>query len=263
MRKFIKNFKVKKICKPGLLLCFITLMLSACTGKEDIVLELSDSGTEQEITESAAVSYLEAGAVSEAEQPFGLEETSAAEISISAHETSSKQPLDTAQPEKIYVHICGAVVNPGVYELEEGSRVFGAVEAAGGFSEEACEDYVNLAGCLSDGERLVIPTMEEIETAKADGTYQALWMAGTAAANSETSTSKAPETQANESGMVNINTATENELGAISGIGAGKAAAIVKYRQENGNFTSIEDIMKVSGIKEGTYEKIKDKITVN
>ncbi len=64
-------------------------------------------------------------------------------------------------------------------------------------------------------------------------------------------------------GLVNINTASESELGNVKGIGAGKAAAIVQYRQENGNFASIEDIMNVSGIKEGTYEKIKDKITVN
>ena len=63
-------------------------------------------------------------------------------------------------------------------------------------------------------------------------------------------------------GRVNINTATESELCSVNGIGASRAAAIVKYRQENGNFASIEDIMKVSGIKEGTYEKIKDMITV-
>ena len=75
-----------------------------------------------------------------------------------------------------------------------------------------------------------------------------------------------PETGAAEEradGLVNINTASEEELSAIPGIGAGKAAAVVRYRQENGAFASIEDIMKVSGIKEGTYEKIKDKITVN
>lgn len=201
------NKSIKKICKPGMLFGFSLLFLSACTGREDIALELSEADT--------------------------LNQYSAADLDSN---------LSTVKEEKIYVHICGAVVNPGVYELDGDSRVFEVIEAAGGFSEDACQDYVNQAGRLNDGERLVIPTIEEIETAKADG--------NTGASSSA-------------SGLVNINTASESELGSISGIGAGKAAAIVKYREENGSFASVEDIMKVSGIKEGTYEKIKDKITVN
>ncbi|MCH5249560.1 MAG: helix-hairpin-helix domain-containing protein [Lachnospiraceae bacterium] len=215
---------IKKFCKLGILFCFQLFVLSACTGKEDIVLELSDSETVYENEESV--------------NPVPV----------------SNSDSDTVNVEKIYVHICGAVAVPGVYELEAGSRVFEGIEAAGGFSEYACEDYVNQAGQLTDGERLVIPTMEEIEAAKADGTYTF---------GSETSGAEQSGSAGSETGLVNINTASESELGAISGIGAGKAAAIVKYRQENGSFSSVEDIMKVSGIKEGTYEKIKDKITVN
>lgn len=232
MHRFINN-----ICKLGMLICFPVLMLSACTGREDIVLELADSGAEQEID---------------------IDETPEIGTEIIA--------ADITQT-KIYVHICGAVVNPGVYELDEGGRVFEGIEAAGGFREDACQDYVNQAGRLSDGERLVIPTIEEVETARADGTYQDLWRLGTSAGDdtsgAEVLGSGTSGTSTDLTGLVNINTATESELSAISGIGDGKAAAIVKYRQENGGFTSIEDIMKVSGIKEGTYEKIKDKITVN
>ena len=227
---------IKKFCRLGILLSLQLFVLSACTGKEDIVLELTDSGA---VRENEIISKTEEGLPTENEGKDYVSDISS----------------ESAQPEKIYVHICGAVVNPGVYEMEKDSRVFEGIKAAGGFGDDACEDYVNQAKILTDGERLVIPTMEEIETAKTDGTYQYLWQAE-AAAGSDTS-------RAGASGMVNINTATESELGAISGIGAGKAAAIVKYRQENGSFSSIEDIMKVSGIKEGTYEKIKDKITVN
>ena len=215
---------IKKFCKLGIPFCFQLFVLSACTGKEDIVLELSDSGAVYENEES-----------------------------VNPVPASNADP-DIGNVEKIYVHICGAVAAPGVYELEADSRVFEGIEAAGGFSEDACEDYVNQAGRLTDGERLVIPTMEEIEAAKADGTYTF---------GNETSGAEQSGSAGSETGLVNINTASESELGAISGIGAGKAAAIVKYRQENGSFSSVEDIMKVSGIKEGTYEKIKDKITVN
>ncbi len=170
----------------------------------------------------------------------------------------------------IYVHICGAVRKPGVYVLETGSRVYEGIEAAGGFSEDACEDFINQAGVLTDGQRLVVPTAEEAEAMKADGSYQEIWqpeLSENGVGNGSgpgTGAVGIPGTGADDSGgLVNINTATESELCAISGIGAGKAAAIVKYRRENGAFASIEDIMKVSGIKQGTYEKIKDKITVN
>lgn len=238
MHKFIKNIcrKGSLFLFRGMLFAFPMLVLTACTGKEDVVLNLSDADSMQETDE--------------------LTETEADTLIENAVQLPDNT-LDTAQSE-IYVHICGAVVNPGVYKLDEGSRVFEGIEAAGGFEEDACEDYVNLAGCLKDGERIVIPTKEEIEEAKADGSYQVLW----AKTESDMATE---ETGASGSGagLVNINTATESELGSISGIGAGKAAAIVQYRQENGSFASIEDIMKVSGIKEGTYDKIKDKITVN
>lgn len=258
---------IKKFCMPGILFCFQLFVLSACTGKEDIVLELSDSGTLQ-ISEIEEISQTEK--FSETEELPGTESYILDESisSVSASNTDS----DTGQTEKIYVHICGAVAAPGVYELEEDSRVFEGIEAAGGFREDACEDYVNQAGRLNDGERLVIPTIEEIEAAKADGIYQNLWVSGTATGGGTSSAYTSgiegsgvgqSGSAGNGAGLVNINTASESELGAISGIGAGKAAAIVKYRQENGSFSSIEDIMKVSGIKEGTYEKIKDKITVN
>lgn len=140
--------------------------------------------------------------------------------------------------QSICVHVCGAVVNPGVYELPTGSRVYEAVQAAGGFTEEADENYVNQALALTDAVQLVIPTVEEAEA----------W--------------QTQDGQADD-GKININTASESQLCDIPGIGAVRAAAIATYRQEHGAFETIEDIMKVSGIKQGTYDKIKDSIKVN
>lgn len=151
----------------------------------------------------------------------------------------SEEREETLPPEeeKLVVHICGAVVNPGVYELPKGSRIYQAVEAAGGFSGEAFGDSLNQAEYLQDGSRIYVPTVEE---------------AADYAAESSTA----------DSGLVNINTASETELCTLSGIGSSKAESIIKYRTENGNFSTIEDIMKVEGIKDGLFQKIKDSITV-
>lgn len=133
----------------------------------------------------------------------------------------------------IVVHICGAVVSPGVYEFPAGSRIYQAVEAAGGFSKEARQDYLNQAAILQDGSKLYVPTLEE-----------------------------AAEVMPEDDGLVNINTATEEELCSLTGIGSGKAKSIIAYRTEKGSFKAIEDIMNVEGIKDGLFQKIRDSITV-
>lgn len=257
----------------GIFFLFLVLILTACTGKEDIVFEFDGYGSGMEnIPEPERDSVVKTGTETipsdGGNRGTGAGETSETEPEgrdgKSGAEAAAESVQETVSSD-IYVHICGAVENPGVYILAAGSRVYEGVAAAGGFRKDACEDFINQAGVLQDGQRLVIPTEEEAEAAKADGSYQSLWqedvsstgvqMPGTADA--------ADDSFGNTGGLVNINTATESELSAIPGIGAGKAAAIVQYRQENGRFASIEDIMKVSGIKEGTFEKIKDKITIN
>lgn len=137
----------------------------------------------------------------------------------------------------LYVYVCGAVSCPGVVALEQGSRAEDALEAAGGFSETADRNYVNLAARLADGERLYFPTEEE---ALVPGEQERT--AG--------------------SGLVNINTADAALLCTLPGIGESRALDIIAYREENGGFQTEEDIMKVSGIKTGAYNKIRDKITV-
>ncbi len=137
----------------------------------------------------------------------------------------------------IYVHVCGAVKNPGVVMLPEGSRGQDALEAAGGFAEDAAKEAVNLAAVLSDGMRLYFPTPEEaLETES--------------------------EAQDRDAGLVDINTAGVELLCTLPGIGETRAGAIVAYREEHGDFGSTEEIMRVSGIKEGAFNKIRNLITV-
>lgn len=163
--------------------------------------------------------------------------------SIFVEEKVSVAELETirAEPQTesimIYVHICGEVNQPGVYELPEGSRIFEAVEAAGGFTEEAAQASLNLAQVISDEEQIVILTKEEAE-------------------------SKARMEREQQAGIVNLNTASKEQLMTLPGIGESRAEDIIRYRKESGGFQSVEEIMNVPGIKESAYLKIKDSITV-
>lgn len=144
-------------------------------------------------------------------------------------------------PSENMVHVCGAVRNPGVYPMPEGSRVYEAVEAAGGFLEDADENYRNQAEKLQDGMKLYIPTKDEVQ-------------------NGVVITGEQEET--NGSGLVNINTASEEVLCTLPGIGTSKAKSIIAYREEHGKYGRTEDLMNVPGIKDGLFQKVKDSITV-
>ena len=147
-----------------------------------------------------------------------------------------------------FVHICGAVKSPGVYELAEGSRIFEAVELAGGLLPEACGEYLNQAQKVTDGMKLYVPTKEQVENGEAEE-QQAVFSAE-------------GSSEEKDGGLVNINTADKTQLMTLPGIGESRAESILAYRKEAGGFAKIEDIMQVSGIKEGAYEKLKDKICV-
>lgn len=159
-----------------------------------------------------------------------------------------KEDLGDQETDRLLIHICGAVFNPGVYELTEGDRICHAVDKAGGFTQQADENYLNQAQKLTDGMRIYIPTKDET------------------AQMAESNLPKAGDLmqmQENESGLININTATLEQLCSLPGIGEGKAQNIIAYRTKNGSYASIEEIMNVEGIKEGLFEKIRDRITVS
>ncbi|MBP3340000.1 MAG: helix-hairpin-helix domain-containing protein [Lachnospiraceae bacterium] len=144
---------------------------------------------------------------------------------------------DVSHENKICVYIVGEVINPGVYMFDEEVRVNDVVQSAGGFTENAAKEYINLAKKVVDGEQIIIYSIEEIESSLM----------------SQNSGGK----------LVNINTANKELLMTLPGIGESRAKDIINYREKNGSYSSIEDIMKVSGIKEAAFDKIKELITVN
>ena len=176
---------------------------------------------------------------------YATEETAEQEESSGTDQEPEQEiPQEEREPALI-IHICGAVERPGVYELPGGSRIYQAIEEAGGFTDEADRDYLNQAKGLEDGIRLYVPTREE--------TSQDGWTGEEAAVGTG---------QENRPGLVNINTADEKELCTLAGIGSSKAKSIIAYREANGRYEKIEDVMKVEGIKQGLFAKIRDSITV-
>ena len=166
------------------------------------------------------------------------------------------------QQAMIYVDVCGAVANPGVFQLSAGSRVFQAIEAAGGYLPEAALTCVNRAGVLTDGQQLYILTQEEMERQGLDPAEMAKASDGQMNGSAGTGQNTGMTAQVQQDNRININTADEAQLTTLTGIGATRAQAIIAYREENGPFAAIEDIMNVQGIKEGTFAKIKDEIVV-
>lgn len=156
---------------------------------------------------------------------------------------------------KIVVHISGEVVNPGVISLDEGSRLIDAINLSGGLTSKADISKVNLAYILEDAQKIYIPSIDdkdEIAYISEDSGNTGVVTSG----NGGTSTKK------EEKLMVNINTANEEQLQELAGIGDSIAKRIVEYRKENGKFNSIEDIKNVSGIGDAKFNKIKDNICV-
>jgi len=156
-------------------------------------------------------------------------------------EAVTLRPVPTETP--LIVHITGAVPRPGVYALAQGSRVQDAISAAGGFLAEAEKKGINLARALEDGEQLDVPYVE--------------------GASPVIATDAPPVIQdPSATELININFASQVELESLPGIGPTTAQKIIAYREQNGPFLTIEDIINVPGIGPGTYERIKDLITV-
>jgi len=176
---------------------------------------------------------------------------------------------------KIFVDVKGAVKNPGVYEVENNSIVNDIIKLAGGFTSNAYQNSINLSKRIQDEMVIYVYTKSEISKHQSENNsdnsinnesckvpdyniYECI--------NDKHSIIENGENVKNDNdvinNVVNINIASVNELTTLTGIGESKALAIIKYREDNGNFTKIEDIMNVSGIGEKAFEKIKDSITV-
>ena len=162
-----------------------------------------------------------------------------------AEEKAEEESENQGKESVVYVHVRGQVNVPGVYELPEGSRIYEAVAAAGGMTNQAAGERLNQAAAVEDGQQIYVLSKEEAakdaESAGGEagvfGSYLYLGM---------------PQA---EDGKVNLNTATAEELMTLSGIGEAKAEAILRYREEHGGFQKVEELMEVEGIKEGVFDK--------
>ncbi|MDF2610759.1 MAG: hypothetical protein K0R92_2233 [Lachnospiraceae bacterium] len=153
-----------------------------------------------------------------------------------------KTLLEDSDAKSLYVHICGAVKKPDVYEVKDGTRIIEVIRLAGGLTDEAAGDYINQAALVTDGQQVYIPTKSEVVDASPSGYLQ----------------------NSNQDGanIVNINTAAKEELMTLPGIGEAKANSIIAYRQENGGFKNIDEIKNIEGIKDSVFNKISELITV-
>ena len=185
-----------------------------------------------------------------------------AEPSAGSTDRTELSDASSEETKTLVVHICGAVSAPGVYELPAGSRIIDAVEAGGGFLPEADEACCNLAEEIVDGCQIYIMTRTE---GCADGQTEKKAGIQTSPDSDMQTTDRnvrSNSATALENGLVNLNTADVAALMTLPGIGESRAKAIISYREQHGAFAQIEDIMKISGIKQAAFSKIKDKITV-
>ncbi len=193
------------------------------------------------------------------------EQTSSSDGITSDTEAPSGEESDPSEDEHrmLIVHLCGAVRNPGVYELDIDSRVIDGINKAGGFSDDASEDSINLAMAVTDGSRIYVPTVEEAvngslppDTGTVKSDMTAVYVSDPALSQSVRADSGAAD------GKVDLNTADADTLMTLKGIGRTRALSIIEYREEHGGFASIEELMNISGIGQKSFDKLKDEVTV-
>lgn len=186
-------------------------------------------------------------------------------IAFTEAEEEQELPQNDEEPVTIVVHICGEINTPGVYEIAADARLNDVIELAGGFTKDAASEYVNLAQTVADAQQYYIPSANDVEGMQR---YYITDSFGTEVLNADTSAAGSdPEetvqnSEQSDSGTINVNTATREELMTLSGVGEAKADAIIAYRETVSPYETTEDIMKVDGIKEGLFQKISSRITV-
>ena len=188
----------------------------------------------------------------------GSDDNAPIEIVLPATPPSQEQDPSTGSPaasqdaagQPVKVYVTGAVRNPGVYELRRGDRVFDAINAAGGAAQEADLEAINLAALVKDEAYYHVPRLGETPRPEV--------LAAVAEANATVGDTWNPQ-----GGLVNLNTSGVEVLGSLPGIGPTRASAIIDYREHNGPFKSVDDILNVQGIGNGIYENIRDLVTVD
>ena len=239
-------FNLKRTVGWFLLTALLAGGLTGCGGEAVTVRSYITEETE----ETAGTQQVASEKSSDVQQ--AASEKSGAVRQAVTERNESPQPEEASTESSVCcVYVCGAVVREGVYTLPNGSRAADALEAAGGYAKDALKGSVNLAEKITDGEKLRFPRIGETpeETGEKSGEDPAGKATG-----KDTSDKDASDTR------VNINTADLETLKTLPGIGETRAQDILAFREKNGAFSKTEDLMQVPGIKEGTYNKLKDRI---
>lgn len=230
------------------------VLISSLETKQSGGVEKSESFVKGKIELKSETAIISNGENTSAEnsnvENSNVENTALIESATKDSASNKKDGTDLSEQnqELAYVHICGAVTNPGVYRIDEGSRIIDVIDLAGGLTEDAAGDYINQAQQITDGLRIYIPDKEEVKMLPSIDLF-----------TEDTVTSK----QTSEAKkLVDINEADINQLMELPGIGQKKAETIIEYRDNNGGFQKPEDLMKIPGIKEGMFQKISPYITV-
>lgn len=255
---------MKKTHRWMLFFLFLLFLFTvpACTKKAEKIVFYQTKGNETtkdfSVWESETEYNKEKISFNEQDQPqANPKQSQSDEIQSLSIETA------TTVSETIAVYLCGEVVNPGVYLLDAGSRLYQAVELAGGLTDQARAEAVNLARVLTDSEQIYIPNVSEaVSQTEGSLANQPSGSISVGTLGSDLDFSKDVNNEVVSDFPVNINQATVSDLMKLPGIGQVKAEAIVTYREANGSFSSIEEIKNVPGIKEAAFEKIKGLITV-
>ncbi len=251
----MKNWKIKIASAILIPAAFLAVNgWEARRGSEDpvaLVTDAADTGTEET---AASASRPSAGSENPAgsNHPAGSENSAGSNLSagldLPAGTQASASEGTPSQTAVLQVYLCGSVAAPGVYAVPEGSRVADALAAAGGFADGADPAAVNLAAWVSDGQMIYFPAVSESVPH---------------AASAGRTDPESPSADAASAALVPINSASEEELMTLPGIGAAKAAAIIAYREANGPFAELSDLCRVPGIKEALYSGLKDRIRLN
>lgn len=216
---------LKRLCSMTCLILINVIILSGCKENDSVTVYKNDtSDTNREST---------------------LDKINHDNLTDMNESAQNKSSTDQENTQDIYIQVCGAVNQPGVYKVRNSLRVYEVIEIAGGVTGEAATDVMNLASVITDEMKIYVPSKKEVE----EGNYSS--------ENSGTLSEKS-----SNSDKININSATLDMLMQLPGIGEAKATAIITYREQNGKFKCIEDVMNISGIKESAFNKIKDLIVV-
>ena len=275
----LKHGTIVRLCWSVIMLLTVTglVMCSGCKGADEAETIFLDTigvpeASAKERMDTSEANLPESSSVEATETSGAVSDVS---VEQSPGASGGEAPVSQT-PEsqgKIFVYVCGSVSCPGVYELEDGARIFEAVEAAGGMLSTADTSAVNLAAQAADQMQIYIPSLEEAGNRQDDsyirtGESGSPGYASGGAGDGSAGNGGAKDGSAGNGGdssagsRININLASEAELTTLPGIGPSKANDIIEYRETHGTFSSVEELMNIPGIKSGVFEKIRDKITV-